>query len=116
METATQELIFQLMALVISLGLTALGVYLKKLITTKIDIAKYGFDNDRVERILDNAVNYAESYALSYAKRESTTLASNEKLDIAKKYIDKIDSAIIVKYGNKLDVMLKRKVIQVLGN
>ena len=114
METATQELIYQIITIVISLGLTALGVYAKKLITTKIDIAKYGFDNDRLERILDNAINYAEARAKNYAKTQSAALASSEKLAVAKLYINKMDPAIISKYGNQLDEMIERKVIQVI--
>lgn len=114
METATQELIFQIMSIVISLGLTALGVYAKKLITTKIDVTKYGFENDKVERILDNAINYAEAKAKQVAKEKSITLAGSEKLHAARKYIDKVDPTIISKYGKQLDDMISRKVIQVI--
>ncbi len=115
METATQEIIFQIITIVISLGLTVLGIYVKKFITTKIDIAKYGFDNARLERILDNAINYAEASARNYARLESAKLSSNGKFEAAKMYIDKIDPSIIAKYGKKLDQMIDRKVIQVLG-
>jgi len=115
METATQELIFQIIMIIISLGLTALGVYAKKLITTKIDVTKYGFENDRIERILDNAVNYAEAIAIRKAKDQAVKLTGNSKLTLAKGYIDKIDPAIINKYGNQIEDMLSRKVIQVLG-
>jgi len=114
METATQELIFQTITIVISLGLTVLGVYVKKLITTKIDVTKYGFENDRIERILDNAINYAEGKAREHAKTGSIKLAGNEKLYAARKYIDKIDPTIVAKYGNQLDDMISRKVIQVI--
>jgi hypothetical protein len=114
METATQELIFQIITIVISLGLTALGVYAKKLITTKIDVTKYGFENDRIERILDNAVNYAEGKAIEHAKAGAIKLAGNEKLGMARKYLDKVDPTIIAKYGNQIDDMISRKVIQVI--
>ena len=115
METATQELIYQAMMIIISLGLTVLSIYAKKFITTKIDIAKYGFENDRVERILDNAVNYAESYAREYAKKTSAKISGKEKLSTAKVYINEADPEIIRKYGGQLNDMLSRKVIQVLG-
>lgn len=115
METGTQELIYQMITIILSIGLTALGVYAKKLIITRIDIAKYGFENDRVERIIDNAINYAEGQARIYAKRESVELSSNGKFEAAKKYIDKVDPTIIAKYGKQLDVMIDRKVAQVLG-
>ena len=114
METATQELIFQIITIVISLGLTALGVYVKKLITTKIDVTKYGFENDRVERLLDNAINYAEARAIKHAKTQSLKLAGNQKLGLAREYLNKIDPTIIAKYGNKIDDMITRKVIQVI--
>lgn len=112
--TATQELIYQTIAIILSIGLTAIGVYVKKFITTKIDITKYGFENERVERILDNAINYAEAKAHQVAKEKAETLAGNVKLKIARRYIDKIDPAIIMKYGDQLDDMITRKVVQVL--
>lgn len=114
METATQELIYQIITIIISLGLTALGVYAKKLITTKIDVTKYGFENDRIERILDNAINYAEAKAKQVAKDKSITLAGHEKLHAARKYIDRVDPTIIEKYGTQLNDMISRKVVQVL--
>ena len=114
METATQELIFQIITIVISVGLTVLGVYAKKLITTKIDVTKYGFENERVERLLDNAVNYAEGEARTYAKTQAQQLAGNEKLGIARQYLNSIDPTIIQKYGKQIDDMLSRKVVQVI--
>lgn len=114
METGTQELIYQVITIVISIGLAALGTYAKKLITTKIDVTRYGFSNDKVERILDNAVNYAEGQAKIYAKLESQKLSSSGKLDAAKKYINKVDPTVIAKYGNLLDEMISRKVTQVI--
>jgi len=115
METATQELIFQIMSIVISLGVTALGIYVKKFITTKIDVTKYGFENDRVERILDNAINYAEAKAIQTAKDRSLKLTGSTKLTIAKGYIDRTDPKIIEKYGSQINEMLSSKVIQALG-
>ena len=114
MENATQELIFQIMMIIISLGFTVLGIYAKRFITTKIDIAKYGFNNDRVERILDNAIHYAEVKAREYAKRESVKLSGAGKFAAAKQYINKIDPETIAKYGKQLDEMIERKVQQKL--
>ena len=48
-----------------------MGAYAKNFIQTKIDIEKYGFENDRVERIIDNAINFAEQKAKEYAKTKS---------------------------------------------
>lgn len=114
METATQELIYQTITIIVGIGLTAIGVYLKKLITTKIDVTKYGFENDRIERILDNAVNYAEAKARQKFKDQAIKLAGNSKLGLARKYLDKVDPMIISEYGNKIDDMISRKVVQVI--
>ena len=51
METATQEIIYQTVALVISGVLAIVGAYARKLISTNIKLSKYGFDNDKLERI-----------------------------------------------------------------
>ena len=115
MENTTQELIYQFMALLASGILAILGAYLKKLLETKINIEQYGFENDRVERIIDNAINFAEQKAKEYAKTQSEQIASNEKLATAKHYIDKVDKNIIEKYGTQLDDMITRKVAQKFG-
>lgn len=115
MENTTQELIYQFMALFISGLLAVLGAYAKNFIQTKIDIEKYGFENDRVERIIDNAINFAEQKAKEYAKTKSEKIASMEKLETAKTYIDKVDKGIIEKYGTQLDDIITRKVAQKFG-
>lgn len=115
METTTQELIYQFMMILVSGILTILGAYLKKLITTKIDIAKYGFENERVERIIDNAVNFAEQKGKVYLKENSKAIASSQKLDFARDYINAIDKKIISNYGGQLDGMIERKVAQRFG-
>lgn len=115
MENTTQELIYQLLALIASGILAILGAYLKKLIQTKIDIEKYGFENDRVERIIDNAINFAEQKAKEFAKTQSEQIASSEKLATAKLYIDRVDKNIIEKFGTQLDDMITRKVAQKFG-
>ncbi len=115
METTTQEIIYQVIAITISGILGLIGVYVKNFLTTKIDIAKYGFENDRVERIITNAVDYAEQKSREYAKGIARNTASSEKLDLARQYINQIDKNIVTKYGNDLDLMIERKVIQVLG-
>ena len=115
MENTTQELIYQFLALLISGLLALLGAYIKRLIQTKIDIEKYGFENDRVERIIDNAINFAEQKAKEYAKTQSGKVASSQKLTTAKRYIDKVDKNIIEKYGTQIDDMITRKVAQKFG-
>lgn len=114
METATQEIIFQIITIVIGIGLTAISVYLKNLIKTKIDVTKYGFENERIERLLDNAIMYAEGKAREQAKSGAMKLAGNEKLGIARKYLNNIDPEVISRYGGQIDDMLSRKVEQVI--
>ncbi len=115
METTTQEFIYQLMALIISGILAVIGAYAKKLITTKIDIAKYGFENDRVERIVDNAVNFAESKGKGFAKDKAKEIASKYKHSTALMYINKVDKDIVEKYSTNIDDMIARKVAQKFG-
>ncbi len=115
MDTTTQELIYQLMALFISGLLAIIGAYAKKLITTKIDIAKYGFENEKVERIIDNSINFAEQKAKQYAKEKTVKLAGNEKLNIAREYINKVDKSVVEKYSTQIDDMIARKVAQKFG-
>jgi isocitrate/isopropylmalate dehydrogenase len=88
------------------------GFYAKRLITTKIDIAKYGFENEKVERIIENAIDYAEHRAKQAVKEKSIKLASSDKLAGAKRYINTIDKSIIEKYGLELDSMIARKIEQ----
>lgn len=107
MDTTTQEIIYQIMALIISGVFVLIGAYIKSL--------KYVKDNERIERIIDNAVSYAEQFGKGYAVDASKELASHEKLAVAKEYINKIDKKIITKYANELELMIDRKVAQKFG-
>lgn len=115
MEQTAEGLIFQFIALVMTGVLTLIGTYAKKYIATKIELEKYGFENERVERIIDNAIAFAEQKGIEYAKAQSAKLESSKKLDYARKYIDSIDRGIIEKYGEQLNGMITRKVIQTIG-
>ena len=115
METTTQELIYQVMLIVATGILSFIGAELKSYLAKKKAILGYEFDNTRIERIIDNGVNYAESEAKKYFKIQSEKIAGSDKLDFARTYIDKVDKTIAVKYGTKLNDMIERKVIQVVG-
>lgn len=115
MDTTTQELIYQLIMILVTGIFGIVGFYAKRLITTKIDIAKYGFENEKVERIIDNAIYYGEQKAKEFAKAQAVKIAGSEKLTIAKGYINNIDKSIIEKYGTQVDDMITRKVAQKLG-
>ena len=121
METTTQELIYQIMALFISGLLAIIGAYTKQLITTKIDIAKYGFENAKVEAIIDNGINYAEAMGNKYLKERASNTAikmqGNEKLNIAMTYVNnRVDKATIVKYATNLDEAIERKLTKRIGS
>lgn len=115
METTTQELIYQVLTLLSSVILAVIGAYVKSLIKTKIDIAKYGFENDRVERIIDNAISFAEQRAKEAIKTDTPRLAGSDKLNVAREYINRVDKDIVVKYATQLDDMITRKVAQKFG-
>jgi len=115
MDTTLQELINQGLILLITAIFAVVGAYLKQLIKTKIDVTKYGFENDRVERILDNSVSYAEQKAKDYSKGQASNIASSKKLDFARKYINTVDRAVVEKYGTELNSMIERKVAQKFG-
>lgn len=115
METTTQELIYQALALLASITLAVIGAYVKSLIKTKIDIAKYGFENDRVERIIDNAISFAEQRAKVAAKDGARRIDGSTKLAIAKQYVNKVDKNVVTKYATQLDDMIDRKVAQKFG-
>jgi len=112
METTTQELIYQLLILVASGVLATIGAYLKSYIKTKIDVTRYGFENDKLERIITNAVDYAEQKASCYAKKHSASLAGSQKLNYARTYINMVDQNIVKDYGDSLKLMIERRVEQ----
>ena len=115
MDTTLQELINQGLILLITAIFAVVGAYLKQLIKTKVDVTKYGFENDRVERILDNAVSYAEKKAKDYSKGQVSNIASSKKLDFARQYINTVDRNVVKKYGTQLNAMIERKVAQKFG-
>lgn len=106
--TGTEELVFQVVAVFVSVLLTALSAYAKKFLDTNKYAVEYNLNNDKTERVLENAVMYAEEKIKSYAQKEIS------KRDLAIKYIDQISPEIISEYGSKLEFMLDRKVGQLV--
>ena len=115
METTTQELIYQIIMMIVTGILTFIGAELKSYLAKKKAILGYEFDNAKVERIIENSVNFAEAKSKKYLKEQSKKIASSKKLDFARTYINKVDKKIAIKYGDKLNDMIERKVIQVVG-
>jgi len=112
MENTTQEIIYQFLAVGMSALFALLSLAIRKLIVNKINIEKYGFENDRIERIISNAIDFAEQKAQEYAKMGASKISGIEKLSIAREYIDKIDKSIVAKYAEQLDDMITRKIAQ----
>lgn len=111
METATQEIIYQLIGIVGTVLMALLSVAAKKLID-KFNLEKYGLEIKDLEEVVGNAVDYAENYGKQQAKKYSKKIASKDKLDLAREYINKVDTKTVKKYGDKLDTIIERKVSQ----
>ena len=115
MNNATQEIIYQLLAIIVSGTVGVVGMYAKAYIKNKMEKMDYEFDNSRVERILNNAVTYSEDYGKQIARITAKKLASTEKMDIAKRYISKVSPDVIENYGRELELMIDRKVAEKFG-
>jgi len=109
MTTASSELVYQLAAIVVSTISAVVGSYLKSYLKTNKFVKEYDLYNSKVERVLDNAIMYAEAKAKKYAGEKVS------KMDLAIKYIDIVSPDIIHKEGAKLELMIDRKVQQVIN-
>jgi len=108
MATATAELLNQLSGIIISAVASVVGYYLKKFMETNRLVKEYNLYNEKVERTLDNAIMYAETKFRHQVGNEIS------KRQFAISYLDMIDPEIIATNGGKLELMLDRKVEQVL--
>ena len=116
MDTALQELIYQFMAILGSGLIGWIGLEVKSYIAKKKAIMGYEFDNDKMERIINNAVDYAETRGNEYFKVQAKKMASSEKLDTAREYINMVDAKKVQELGNTLDAMISRKVSSKYGS
>lgn len=106
MSNGTTQLVFSLAIVVITtLGSVVLW-YLKKVLSTNKYAIEYNLNNERTERILENAIAYAVSKGSDMVKDKLATT------ELANKYIDKIAPDIIAKEGDKLELMIQRKIQQ----
>ena len=103
METGTQQAVYELASLVIATVVTILGIYIRNFIATNKTIAKYNFDNERTERLLTNAILFAENKAKEKVAEEIN------KRDMSISYLDKISPDVISANGDKIQLMLDRK-------
>ena len=106
MTTATNQLVFEVSSMIITVIFAAVGFYVKKFLTTNAFVKEYNLYNEKTERVLANAIAYAE------AKAKGITEDQISKRSMAVSYIEKISPDIIKKEGDKLELMIDRKVHQ----
>jgi len=107
--TATAELVYQVASALISIIVPAIGYYLINMLKASAFATKYNLNNEATERTLENAIMYAEAASKRYAGKNI------RKRKLANEYLDIIDPKLVNQYGGKLDMMLDRKVKQVLN-
>ena len=115
MDTTLQEIIYQALAVVLTIGVAVLTYGIKRYLGTKEQWEKYGLNKERIDSLLTEAVMFAEQRGKEYAKKTSKKLAGSKKLNIARMYIDNIDKDLVTKYANKLDIMITTKVAELFG-
>ena len=109
LDNATQQIVYEVMKMIVSVVGLILAYYVKQWLATNAFAKKYELDNIITERTIDNAVTYAEKKGLEYGVK------GIKKKELAMTYIDKIDPKLVAKYGDKLDIMVDRKVAQKFG-
>ena len=102
----TQTLITNLTDLLVTAILGVITYYIKEFLQTNSTIKKYNLDNEKTERLLFNAISYAQVAV----KKETDKQISKRELAI--KYLERVDPATVQKYGDVLHDMLDRKVEQ----
>lgn len=103
LDNGTQQAVYELASLVITAVITVIGIYLRNFINTNKTISKYNFDNERTERLLANAILYAENKAKEVVKN------GINKRELSLKYLDGISPDVIKANGDKIELMLDRK-------
>lgn len=103
---STQTLITNLTDLVFTSIFAIIAYYVKDFLQTNAFCKKYNLDNEKTERLLFNAVSYAEAKSKHYVNQEVS------KRQLAISYLERVDPDTINKYGEVLHDMLDRKVEQ----
>ena len=109
LDNATQQLVYEVMKMVISAAGLVVAYYLKQWLATNAYAKKYATELGITERTIENAIDYAEKKGLEYGVK------GIEKKKLSYDYLDKVDPELVSKYGNKLGVMIDRKVAQRFG-
>lgn len=111
--TIVQELsvlLKDVVTLVITTVITIIGFYIRSYLQSNKFVAiaeKYKLDNERIERVLANALAYAESTS----KKLSVDAINDReaKYNLAKNYITEVAPDIMDKENKNIDMMLGRK-------
>ena len=109
LDTATQQAVYEIIKVVFSVVGLVLAYYIKRWLATSSFAKKYEINNIITERTIDNAVMYAEKKGLEYSVK------GIEKRKLAIEYLDEINPKLVAKYGDKLELMIDRKVAQKFG-
>lgn len=96
-----------------TLLITLVGIIISVGFGYLIKLAKDKVQNEDLEKLLVNGISYAEELASAYAKGKIEGIKYEGKMATAKRYIDKIDPKVIKKYGDKIEMLIERKLGQV---
>ncbi len=99
----TTQAAYEIAGIIITLVISMVGMYIRNFLQTNKKAIEYNLNNERTERILANALAWAEAKSLEYVDSKLN------KTQLAKKYVEDIAPDIVKKEGAKLDLMLERK-------
>lgn len=108
-DNTTSQLIYAITDMIISISGIIITFYSKRWLETSSTAKKYELDQIITEKVIYDAVKYAEDQGRQLAVK------GIEKKKFANEYIDAINPELVVKYGDKLSIMLDRKVAEVLN-
>jgi hypothetical protein len=110
MENATSAIVVEVSMFLITVILAWVGKIVVKWLNTNRYAKKYLLQNGIDERTVAKAVMYAESAIRQHVEDGVT------KKQLANKYIDTIDPKMVHRLGDKLDIMIDRKVGELFHN
>lgn len=107
------DVLNQILLLIITSVIAAVGEYTRRRIKQSTDVAAYSFKNDAIERIMSNAVAYAED---KYRVAEKVPSTGPDKLLTAMKYVDDVTTTgSVVSSSDITQAMIERKVAELRG-
>jgi len=109
LDNGTQQLVYELLKLVMGLVGLVTTYYVNKWLNTNATAKKYELDKIITEKAVEDAVVYAEKKGMEYG------LKGIKKKELSLKYLDDVNPELISKYGDKLDVIIDRKVAERLA-